>query len=267
MTPDKKEQLLTAHAAAYRGLLAATDGLDATGWSAPTGCPGWDVHDQLAHTVGVERRMLGEPPPDVEVPDLPHLHDDFARDLERDVRARRTMPADELRAEARDTFERRLAALRGLDPAALEQPLDGPGGMEMKGSQMLRTRVFDLASHEQDIRRALRRLDGFGGAHVPIAVEQVLRAWARRLPERVADDRALGVAVEGHEPVAVDLGGGGLARGPEALAGAAAVLRLDPAALLALGGGRTDAPSLDALEVDGDRDLVGEIREVAAITP
>lgn len=264
---DKKVQLVAAHRAVFDGLLDATDGLDAAGWSTPTGCPGWDVHDQLAHTVGAERRMLGDPPPDVEVPDLPHVRDDFGRDIERDVHARRSMPTDELVAEARETFQRRLAGLRELDPSVLDEPLDGLAGMRLKGSQMLRTRVFDLTSHEQDIRRALQRLEGFDGPHLTIAVEQVLRAWARYLPGRVDDRRVLAVSVEGFPAVAIDLGAGGLERDPEAVAIAAATLHLDAASLLALGGGRTDAPPLDALDVDGDRALVAEIRETATITP
>lgn len=267
MSEELRDHLVAAHAAVFDGLLEATGALDEAAWATPTGCPGWDVHDQLAHTVGVERRMLGDPPPTVELPDLPHVRGEFGRTIEVDVEARRGVPGAELRTEAKATFARRIGALRALDPARLREPLDGPAGMQMRGSQMLRTRVFDLTCHEQDIRRALGRLDGLAGPHLPIAIEQVLRAWARVLPDRLRDGGRLAVLVQGHEPVAIALPGGELLRGAAATQDQTATLRLDPAALLALGGGRSDAPGPDGLHVDGDRDLVDKVLRAATITP
>lgn len=267
MSEELKVQLAAAHRAAFAGLLDAVDGLDAAGWSTATGCPGWDVHDQLAHVVGVERLMLGDPPDEVELPaDLPHVTNDFARAVEVAVEARRGIPPAELVAEATATFERRLAHLEAMDTAVLTEPLDGPGGMRFKGSQMLRTRVFDLSCHEQDVRRALSSLDGFGGPHLAIAVEQVVRAWAKRLPGRVAAPGVVAVVVAGHGRVVVDLRDGGFHRGDEAPP-ADATLHLDAAALLAIGTGRSDAPSLDDVEVVGDRELVRRLFAVASVTP
>jgi uncharacterized protein (TIGR03083 family) len=267
VSAELKAQLVAAHRAVFDGLLAAVDGLDAAGWSTATGCPGWDVHDQLAHVVGVERLMLGDPPDEAELPaDLPHVTNDFARAVEVAVEARRGVPPDELVAEATATFERRLAHLETLDAATLAEPLDGPGGMRFKGSQMLRTRVFDMACHEQDVRRALGSLDGFAGPHLAIAVEQVVRAWAKVLPGRVADPGAVAIEVAGRDRVVVDLQDGGLLRGDEAPA-ADATLHLDAAALLAIGTGRSDAPALADLDVAGDRELVERLLADASVTP
>lgn len=267
MSEELKAQLIDAHQAVYAGVLDAVDGLDERAWSTPTGCPGWDVHDQLAHVIGVERLMLGDPPDDVALPDeLPHVRNDFGRGIEVAVHARRGRLPAELVSEARACFDRRLEALTDLDPAALRDPLDGPGGMRMKGSQMLRTRVFDMTCHEQDIRRALGRLDGLAGLHVAIATEQVLRAWAKLLPERLGTDAVLGVEVAGAAPVALTLADGGFHRDPP-LPAAAVTLHLDAAALLAVGTGRSDAPTIDALGVDGDRELAGRWLAVASVTP
>jgi len=266
MSEELLAQLVAAHDRVFAGILDAVAGLDADGWATPTGCPGWDVHDQLAHVIGVERAMLGDDPDDIEVPDLPHLRNDFGRAIEVAVQARRGRSAEQLVAEARETFARRLAQLESLDPAALQEPLDGPSGMRMKASQMLRTRIFDMVTHEHDIRRALGQPDSSGGQHVDIAVEQVVRAWARFLPERVEGSGVIAVAVTGREPVSIDLAEGQLHRGGAGPA-ASATLHLDVGALLALAGGRTDAPGPDQVTIDGDREIAAQVLTVATITP
>ncbi|WP_052666200.1 maleylpyruvate isomerase family mycothiol-dependent enzyme [Nitriliruptor alkaliphilus] len=271
MTTDRtaqRDQFVAAYRAALDGLLAATDGLDEAAWRADTGCPGWDVHDHLAHCTGVERNLLGDPDldPDVEVPDLPHLRHDIGRYVERDVQARRGLPHGELRAEARDAFARRLVALEQLTPDQLTQEtrsLFGP----MRMASWLRMRLFDLACHERDIRAAVGRLDGLSGEHVPIIVEQALRSWARTLPTRVDDAVTVRFEIAGEDVADLDLGSGTLSRGGGNGEAPAATLRLTPADALALAGGRSDAPELDALEHRGDEELLGRLIVAAGVTP
>lgn len=262
------EQLRTAYRAALDGLLAATDGLDDAAWRRPTGCPGWDVHDQLAHCVGLERRLLGDDDldPEVVVPGLAHLTGDLGRFIERDVEARRGHPHAELVAEARAAFGRRLDQLAQLAPEQLAD--DGPslfGPMRLASS--LRLRLFDLASHERDIRGAVDRIDGLGGPHVPIVVEHVLRAWGRTLPSRVDSEAVVAFDIAGGDLVGLDLATGELTRGADAGASAVATLRLTPATTLALAGGRADAPQLEALDGRGDEALLGQVVAGAAVTP
>ena len=263
MSESLLAQLVRAHEDVFDGLLAVTADLDEAAWATPTGCPGWDVHDQLAHAIGVERHMLGDTPQLIELPELDHVDDEMSRQIEMAVHARRGVPGADLRAEARETFDRRLAALRALDPGLLDEPMDGPGGMRLKGSQMLRTRVFDLVSHEQDIRRALGRdadLDGPGGE---ISREQVLRAWAKLLPGRIEGDGVLEVEVTG--PLAtsrrIPLGADDDGTEPRA------VLRGSAAQLLALGCGRSDAPGPADLGIEGDTELVRAVVAHASVTP
>jgi uncharacterized protein (TIGR03083 family) len=267
MSEELKAQLLTAYQALYDGVLAAVDGLDDPSWATPTGCPGWDVHDQLAHIVGVERAMLGDPADEVELPDeVPHVRNEFGRQVEVAVAARRGRPPAELVAEARETFDRRLRFLAAMDAATLGEPLDGPGGMRFKASQMLRTRLFDMTCHEQDVRRAVGRPGDLDGPHADIAVEQVIRAWARFLPERLDHGGILAVEVAGRPRATIDLRDGTLRRGddgPEP----DAVLGLDAGQLLAIGTGRSDAPTIDELTVTGDRELVEELLADASVTP
>jgi uncharacterized protein (TIGR03083 family) len=264
VSEELKAQLLAAHEAVFAGLLAATDGLDADDWARPTGCPGWDVHDQLAHTIGVERFMLGDTPTLVDVPEFDHVDDEFSRLVENDVHARRDVPGNDLRAEARETFDRRLTMLRTLMPERLAEEMDGPAGMRMKGSQMLRTRVFDLVAHEQDIRRALGRPTPLEGPAGELAREQVLRAWTKLLPMRLGESGTLVVEVTGATTTrrAIALDGGE----PED-ANPRTVLRGPDWALLALGCGRSDAPGLGDLEVEGDEDLARAVVAQASVTP
>ena len=262
--------LIAAHEAVFDGLLAATADLDDAAWARTTGCPGWDVHDQLAHCVGLERRMLGddEVDPHVVVADAPHLTDGIKRYLERDVAARRGWPADQLLAEARETFARRRAALDALTPEDLGERIVGPMG-PMKQSGALRMRVFDLASHERDVRGALDLLDGWSGPHVELSVEQALRGWAARWPE-AGEVGAVRVEVAGAAPAVIDLGTGGLRRpqgGDDDPELASLTLRSSAAEAVALAGGRDDAPDLGALDVAGDLDLAATVLAHAAMTP
>lgn len=265
MSEQTHRQLVAAHVRVFDGVRDAVGDLDAADWSTPTGCPGWDVHDQLAHIVGIERTMLGDPVDEVEVPDLPHIANDFGRIVEVAVHARRGRAPAELLAEADEVFARRLEMLRTMDPARLQKPMSGEAGMQAKGSQMLRTRVFDMVCHEHDIRRAVGKGGGTQGPHVDISVEQVLRAWARVLPT-VRDDGVLEVVVHGRPAVRIDLAEGVIHRddaGPEPTA----TLHLGVSELLALAGGRSDAPPLEDLRVTGDEGWAREVLVGASITP
>ncbi len=264
---DLLAQLQTAHRRVFDGCLDAVDGLDEAGWATPTGCPGWDVHDQLAHVIGIERTMLGDPADEVTLPELAHVRNDLGRSVEVAVQARRGRPGAALVAEAQETFTRRLAALDAMEPAALSTELAGPGGMASKASQMLRTRVFDMTSHEHDIRRALERPGDTTGPHVDIAVEQVLRAWARHLPRRIGPEGVLEVRVAGRAPVQLSFADGAIHRDEAEVVAPTATIHLDVSELLAVGGGRTDAPAPGAVPIDGDRAWARRVLEHATITP
>lgn len=262
MSEELLATIQAAHRELFDRLLAATEDLGEDDWATPTGCPGWDVHDQLAHCVGLERRLLGDPAPEVAVPELPHVTDDFSRAVEADVEARRGVPGEQLREEAREAFARRLRMLADLDPAALAEQLEGPGGMRGKGSTMLRIRVFDLSAHEQDIRRALGRRLEPDDAHGELVGQQILRGLTQLWPQRLAGPGALEVEISGPQPAATRVE---LADGP----GTARVARLRAslAELVALACGRSDAPGVEELHADGDAALAAEAIATAAMTP
>lgn len=267
MSEELKAQLIGAYRSAFDAWLDAVADLGPDAWSTPTGCPGWDVHDQLAHVVSVEREMLGDPPDRVQLPaDLDHVTNPYGEHVEVGVQARRGMPPAALVSEARATFERRLADLAQLDPTALGEPMDGPAGTSMKASRMLRTRIFDITTHEHDVRRAVDRPSDGVGHHVTIATELVLRSWAALLPDRLGREGVLAIDLADRGRATIDLADGTLHRG-SAGPDATARIAVTPSQLLAIGGGRSDAPTIDHLDVEGDVDLVARLLEHGSVTP
>lgn len=155
-------------------------------WGLPTGCPGWTVHDVVAHVVGLEDVLTGGPEPTVDVPDLPHVTGDVARYTERHVHVRRGRRPVELVEELLLVVGRRRQQLAGdleaLAPSFLggQQPL----------AQSIALRAFDIFSHEQDIRRAVGRHGHLDGPAAAACLVRTLRGLASVLPDRVVADEA-----------------------------------------------------------------------------
>ena len=59
----------------------------------PTECPGWTVHDQISHVVGVEAWLEGHKDPRVEMPPYEHIRNDLGKRVEYAVEVRRGAPA------------------------------------------------------------------------------------------------------------------------------------------------------------------------------
>ena len=125
-------------------------------WKLPTDCPGWTVQDNLAHIVGIESVIMGRPEPDVELPDLPHVKNDFGRSNEIWVESFRSLSGAQVLEVFREVAELRLADLRSLSDegwSAASWTPTGPGTMR----DLIPFRVLDSWIHELDMRRALGR--------------------------------------------------------------------------------------------------------------
>ena len=144
----------------------------------PTHCPGWSVKDQIAHVVGVEKSFAGIRADHVDVPDYPHLRHDAARDIEREVEARRGRTGREVVAELADFHPERIASLRE-SPADLDTVVGGALGPETTFGHLLRMRVIDTWVHEQDIRNALDRPGDLDTPAAALFTEAALRALPR----------------------------------------------------------------------------------------
>ena len=166
---------VTALDQTWGGLADACSDLSAAEWHLPTDLPGWSVKDNLSHLVGVERLLLGEPQPSHVLPEsLPHVRNDFGRFMEVHVDLRRSVGGPDVLAEFRDVTARRLAALKVLDPSALDADVPGPFGNPTKLRHLLGIRVFDSWAHEQDVRRALGRPGGLASVAASISLRRLL---------------------------------------------------------------------------------------------
>lgn len=133
-------------------------------WDLPSECPAWTVKDVLAHMVGTERSLLGEPAPQDPGPSE-HVHNPVGAMNEAWVVSLRPRSGAELLAEFRDVTARRLEQLRAIGPDAFGKPGPSPVG-EVPYREFMAVRVMDCWVHEQDMRVATGRP---GHAEGPVA--------------------------------------------------------------------------------------------------
>lgn len=252
--------LVQAHEDIYRSFTGLVRELADDEWDRTTGCPGWTVRDQVAHVVSLEALLAGEPfPSDHQLPDgLPHVRDEVGRFMEVLVDVRRGRSAADLVAELEDVFVRRRDQLARHTDIAEEAPSLLGGTQPL--FRTLPIRVTDLYSHEQDVRRAVQRPGHVTGPAPEVTVDRFAKGLAATLPERVDAEATVRFEIDG-EPgrtVTVELGSGG---------GALLRLPVTVAQFVALGGGRSDAPGVDDLDVDGDRELARRVLAACGLTP
>ncbi len=143
-------------------------GLDEASWSAPTPLPGWDVKAVVAHLIGTEAMLQGEPTPDVEIDpaEFQHVRNDMGRINEAWVASMADLAPVELLTRFREQTARRLGALQDTYQADWDTEGFTPAGIDTYG-RFMRIRVFDCWFHEQDIRDAVEPARRRGGPGRP----------------------------------------------------------------------------------------------------
>ena len=249
-------ELLAAEWSQIASLLAE---LDDSEWSAPA-LPGWDVHDVVAHLVGGERMLDGEPTPSVpDEPDsAPHVGNDIARMNEAWVVELRKRSHAELRSDFVAITDKRLATLRAMSDEDFAAPSWTPVGHATYG-RFMAVRVFDAWMHEQDIRAATARPGHEDGPVAEAALDEVVGALGYIVGKRGgAPDGSL-VTFRLTEPLRRELHVvvTGKAHVVDALPGEPTVtMSLSSSLFLRLAGGRLDpATALDRVEISGDPSL------------
>ncbi|OLT31739.1 hypothetical protein BJF79_00740 [Actinomadura sp. CNU-125] len=245
--------------------LAAT--LDAADWDRPTECPGWTVKDQFSHLVGIERALLGDPEPRLDVPEFDHVRSEFGRALEVAVHARRGVPGPEVAAELAETLDRRLAQLPGIDGG---QALTLPNGKEGTYARLMAFRAMDCWTHEQDVRRAAGRPGNLDApaAHclwsiLGIGLPLVVARFAKAGPGASVLFTIAGPP-SFRSAIAVNADGRGVPADPEP-AEFTVELDMDLETYLRLAAGRC-APEAVAVRTKGDPDLASRILANMALT-
>ncbi|TDE26836.1 maleylpyruvate isomerase family mycothiol-dependent enzyme [Actinomadura sp. 6K520] len=262
---------MRASVAAYeqtvRSVLALAGTFGDADWERPTECPGWTVKDQFAHLVGIEADLLGDPAPDVDVPEFDHIRNDFGRSLEKAVHVRRPVPGPAVAAELAGALERRLAQLPGIDP---ERAVMLPEGREGTYAQLMKVRAMDCWTHEQDIRRAVGRP---GNLDAPAArcywevvsrgLPLVVARHAKAGPGRTA---AFDITGPPDFHVAVHVGDDGRGRWADDPGNPDVRLAMDWETYVRLSAGRC-TPDAVTVQITGDPDLANRILTRMAITP
>jgi uncharacterized protein (TIGR03083 family) len=149
---------------------------DEAAWATTTCLPGWTVKDQLSHLAGTEQMLAGEPPPSIEVPDAPHVHNDVGRANELWVQANRERSGAEVLAAFEAVAAKRTAALSAMTQADFDEPSWTPVGRNETYGRFMRIRHYDCFLHEHDIRQALALPDRDDPAHVTSALEETATA-------------------------------------------------------------------------------------------
>ena len=168
----------------------------------PTECPGWTVHDQISHVVGVEAWLEGHKDPRVEMPAYEHIKNDIGKRVEYAVEVRRGRAGAEVVTELEHVLAQRLSTLRS--PELTDSSIiAGPFGPDQAATVVL-MRTFDVWTHEQDIRTALGRPGNLGSPAAAVFVSSVLV----QLPRLIAK----GAGLEPGHPVVIDVTGPVVAR-------------------------------------------------------
>lgn len=164
--------LLRAMDHTWGSIIELAESLGPEEWSLPTRCPGWDVHDQIAHVASLEQLLAGgELAPDA--PPAPHIRNPVGARMERGVHALRGLPPAELVDVLRTVIEVRRTALQADPPQPGDEML-GVMGNPVPVERSLPVRVLDLWAHEQDIRAATGRPGNEAGPGARVSQEAIL---------------------------------------------------------------------------------------------
>ncbi|MEY9966008.1 uncharacterized protein (TIGR03083 family) [Streptacidiphilus sp. MAP12-16] len=243
-------------------------------WNRPTECPGWSVRDVVSHVIAMELELLGDPRPIHTLPrDLRHVVDEFTRYCEVPVDKRRCHTAPEMTGELEYTIIRRSRSLR----ESRYEPMDevrwpmGPYSRDVPYHQLLRTRVFDVWTHEQDLRRALRTPGDLDSPSAVVTRDYLIEMLPKAVAKLAGAPAGSTVVFDVHGPlefmrtVRVDENGHGSVDEQVPLAPAVR-LTTDWETYARLACGRVPVATAN-VKVEGDEALARRILENFSVTP
>lgn len=217
-------QLVEAWLSAVEPFADLAESLSTEQWNAASVLPGWTNADIVAHVVGIERDLLGEPVPavDIDWDAYPHANDLFSRYTELSVHVRRGVPQAEVCAELRKTIATRRDLL-AKEPGSLGDTVRGPGGWELPRGILIRMRCFDIWVHNQDVRAGINVGGDLDSAAAWVAADRMLygleRTWSRDVKAPVGSTATVevtGPGVEFSTAVTVEANGRGRLADPPA---------------------------------------------------
>jgi uncharacterized protein (TIGR03083 family) len=265
MASDAQEETVAVLAEEWEAIASLGAELPPTEWSLPSECPGWTVRDLVAHMIGTERSLLGEPEPARPGMAAPHVRNGVGASNEAWVQARRSVAGAQLLAEFVEVTGRRLADLRAWPAERFDEVAPSPVGM-VPYREYMAVRVMDCWVHEQDIRVATGRPGHADGPAAAIAMARIASAMPFVVGKRARAPEGASVRFDLRAPGArrIDVVvRDGRAVTADDLTGAPTVtLTMDGDAFWRLGCGRiseADARARDLVDVVGDGALAGRV--------
>lgn len=263
-----KDDVLAGLFGSWDAIDALLAGLTAPQWQAPTALPGWTVHDVVAHVVGTEMMLSGQPVPDSDAAEADHVHNEIGALNERWVDHLRSRSPEEMLAIFRDVAAQRKATLSAMSEDEWNTVTLTPAGPDSYG-RFMRVRIFDCWMHEHDIRDAAAvpaTDDSYSGADARLALDEMSSSMGFVVAKKGgAPDgsrvelnltgplaRTIRVAIDGRAAVVPDFGG----QAPTA------AVSLDGRQFVRLAGGRPmtgHAPQ--TIDYDGDETVGSRIVE------
>ena len=233
MTTRTMNDFIAAHATLYAAYDSWCGAFSADDLAVASLCPGWDVRDVLAHTVGVESVLDGWGPSTESPPPFEKMGD-FAAALAG------IEPAEVASAVGAVTSSR-LAHLRSMDAGAADAPSITPTGVKTYGD-FLRIRVFDMWVHAHDMALPLGLPFGNNGITAEIALDEVVGALGYIVGRKIGlpDGKSLVVHVTGEVTRDVAVRVDGKARVVEVVDEADVELTADVETFILLAAGRID---------------------------
>ena len=246
-------------------------GLDEAQWKRPTCLPGWSVQDQLAHLVGIERMLLGEPAPEIDVSHLDHIRNDIGRMAEVWIEELRPLSGISVLERFRAVTDARLAALRSMSQEDFDAPSWTPVGKDETYGRFMRIRHYDCFLHEHDMRDALGVGDRPDREQLELVLDEVAAGLGYVVGKKAAMPAGARVRIEvtGEAPRHLDFEVAERAALVDRFdAEPTVLLRLPALLFLRLTGGRTDPePHIgEEIELGGDHDLAGRLARNLAYT-
>ena len=146
-------------------------------WQLPSPLPGWSVQDNVAHILGTEAMLAGEPGPDVEIDREAnaHVRNDIGAFNEQWVESLRAVLPGEVLARFRELTRMRLDALDQMSDDEWNAESFTPAGKDTYG-RFMQIRAFDCWLHEQDIRDAVGRPGHESGVAVDVVLDEMATA-------------------------------------------------------------------------------------------
>ncbi len=267
----ERDTYTTALSDQWDALARLVTGLDETRWRTPTALPGWTVFDVLAHVIGVESMLLGEPTPqpDADLSALEHVRNEIGALNEAWVAALRPLTGEQLLARFTEITDRRRAMLTGMTDEQWETPGPSPVGT-VPYARFMRVRLFDCWMHELDIADALGVAVDEGGPRAEIAFAEITATLGRAVVKgaQAPDGSRITFALTGPAARQLHLQVDGRANLVDELDAPAAVTVELPCGLFArLRGGRTTAAEHSGeITITGDRDLSNRLADTLRYT-